>query len=77
MTRKLHKAHARAHALGRNALDVFQTLASDLRRAAEGHHAVAETATDQINELSELRYSADQAAAAAHCKADAIEGLLK
>lgn len=72
----LHQRHAKAHALAQNAADYFRQLADDFRTAGELHDEVADQATDQMNELRNLRDSAALAAADAKRKADAVASLV-
>ena len=75
-TKNLHKAHARAHAVGQNALDVFRKLADDLRRSAQEHLTVSDEAHAQVLELATLRDSADAAASSALVQAQKIDALV-
>lgn len=75
-SKSLHEQHAAAHAIGQRARNIFHSLADELEQAAHEHAAVAINAQAQINDLSELRDSAGEAAGQAVKQADAVRSLV-
>lgn len=74
--KSLADAHYAADALGKRAIDVFHALADDLHSAADQHNAVVVQAQAQIDELTDLRDNADDAAVEKRRQAYAITSLV-
>jgi hypothetical protein len=78
MARKtLHDQHAQAGSLAQRALNVFHSVADELRRAADVHRQVADAAQAQVDEHVALRDSANAAADEAARQAEAVASLVK